>query len=59
MSNCRNCGRYPFCNKIINAGSYCNEYIESLKGDCIKCLGCERLNDTSFKGIFNCKNRRY
>lgn len=27
MRRCGNCGRYPFCEKIINTGSYCNDWI--------------------------------
>jgi hypothetical protein len=58
MSNCKNCGRYPFCDKIVNVG-YCKDYIEGLKGDCVNCLGCNKLEDKNFKGTYNCKNRRY
>ena len=56
MSNhrCSNCGRYPFCEKIVNANYCCSDWIE-LFGKCIDCLGCERLaEDENFKGTYRC-----
>lgn len=50
---CSNCGKYPFCNKIVNAGSVCNEWVE----DCKNCLGCNQLEDKNFKETKECKNK--
>lgn len=32
-----------------------NKYPE-LKGKCKTCLGCNRLEDKTFRGIYECKN---
>ena len=57
MNRCGNCGRYPFCDKIINI-DYCCSSWTSLKGLCINCLGCNRLEDENFTGVYRCKNWR-
>lgn len=31
MRRCGNCGKYPFCEKIVNTGSYCNDWIQGDK----------------------------
>jgi len=40
MKRCGNCGKYPFCNKIINTSYVCKEWISK---ECKDCLGCNRL----------------
>lgn len=58
MSNrCGNCARYPFCSKIVNINYCCEEWTE-LFGLCLDCLGCNRLEEESFKGTYRCNNWR-
>ena len=54
---CGNCGRYPFCEKIVNISYCCEDWIE-LRGNCITCLGCNKLEDEEYKGKYHCKNWR-
>lgn len=54
MNRCGNCGKYPFCSKIVNINYYCDEWSE-LIGLCKNCLGCNRLEDKTFRGTYRCE----
>ena len=49
---CGNCGRYPFCNKIVNANYICKDWISK---DCLNCLGCNRLEIEKPEDTKECK----
>lgn len=54
MKRCGNCGKYPFCEKMVDINGCCCEWNE-LIGLCRNCLGCNRLEDKNFIGTYRCE----